>query len=175
MATTEKVEKKDAKAEEEVVVTETGRRERIPLGTPRMKLSISKPMQEYFKRRDEVPRWINDEPGRLEAAEHEDTYRFVLKREFPASFQVGSGQDITQRDGIDSRISRVVGARDSGQPIVAYLMAKPREHYEADQREKTRLIDEKEEAMRQGIDSYGRPGDKEGRYIPTTGIKITHS
>ena len=159
---------------QEEVVEE--RRQRIPLGTPRMKLNISKPMQEYFDGRNEVLRWINDEPGRLEAATHEDSYRFVTKREFPSIFnaEVGDG-DLTERDGIDSRISRVVGTRDSGVPVTAYLMAKPREDYEADMKEKMAVVDRKEEAMKKGVDSYGRPGDTEGRYIPSPGIKITRS
>lgn len=150
------------------------RRERVPLGTPRQKLSISKSMQEYFAERNEVPRWINDDPGRLEAASEEDTYRFVCKTEFPRMYRVQVGQgDITEREGIDSRISRVVGTREGGAPVTAYLMAKPKADYDADQAEKMRLVDERENAMRQGVDAYGRPGDKEGRYIPSPGIKIT--
>jgi hypothetical protein len=160
---------------EKVEVRDGGRRDRVPLGTPRMKLSISKAMQEYFEGRNEVARWINDEPGRLEAASEEDTYRFVTKREFPGTYRVEVGQgDLTAREGIDSRISRVVGTREGGQPVTAYLMAKPKEDYEADQRDKMKLVSDREDAMRQGIDSQGRPGVG-GRYIPSTGIKITHS
>jgi hypothetical protein len=150
----------------------TARRERIPLGTPRMKLNVSKPMLDYFNARGEVLRWINDEPGRLEAATVEDSYRFVTKNEFPDIYKIGQG-DLTEREGIDSRISRVVGTRDSGVPVTAYLMAKPKADYDADQMEKAALIDQKEDAMRRGVDSYGRPGDSEGRYIPSPGIKIT--
>jgi hypothetical protein len=54
-------------------------------------------------------------------------------------------------------------------------MAKPREDYEADQMERAGMINKREDAMRQGVDGYGRPGDSEGRYIPSPGIKITHS
>jgi len=170
------VETVQAEVREEVVVTRdrVARRERVPLGTPRMKLSISQAMQDYFNERNEVPRWINDEPGRLEAASEEDTYRFVTKREFPQTYRAEVGQgDLTAREGIDSRISRVVGTREGGAPVTAFLMAKPKTDWEVDMTEKAEIINAREESMKAGVDSYGRPGDKEGRYIPSPGIKIT--
>src|SRR5208337_332021 len=144
------------------------RKEGASLGVPRLKLSISERTIRYFESRRERPRWINDDPGRLEFAE-EAGYRFVTKGEILDP--IGEGADIAAVEGQDSRVSRVVGTRESLAPTVAYLMAIPEELYQEDQEKQLALIKQREAAMSQGVDEQGAPG-KDGRYIPKQGISI---
>lgn len=144
------------------------RRQRLPLGTARLKLSLSPATKQYFKDRGEIPRWINNEPGRLETATEEDSYRFVLKTELASDpLPVGQGSQLSAREGLGSAVSRVVGIWPDGSPKVAYLMAKPVEDYEEDQQAKADAINRKEQAMRQGLTE-----PVERMYVPSTGIKI---
>lgn len=143
------------------------RRERQPLGTARMKLSLSDKAKQYFRDNQEVPRWINDDPGRLEAASQEDSYRFVEQRELADTLPIGQGVQVSEQKGLGSKVSRIVGTRGDGSPVTAYLMAKPLEDYEEDQRTKRSAIDKKEAAMKKGMTE-----PVENMYIPSTGIKI---
>lgn len=147
---------------------EAQRKVRRPLGVGRQKLSLTKEQQEYFRSRGEVPRWVNDTPGRLEDASEGDSYRFVTKAELSGKGQVGQA---TVPGNASSRMTRVVGSNEDGSPITAYLMAKPIEDYEADMRERVDKIEAKEAEMKEGIDSYGAPG-LDGRYIPQAGISV---
>lgn len=145
------------------------RKNRMPFGIPVQKMELTPEQKQYFAERDEVPHWFNDEPGRLRRAEGED-YRFVTADEIGS---IGQGEDVNRREGLGSKVSMVVGKHDDGSPVTAYLMAIPKEFYDENQMEKLKLVEEKEQSIRQGIDSQGRPGDKEGRYIPRPGISIT--
>lgn len=145
------------------------RRERIPLGSPRMKLGLSAKAQEYFKGRQEVVRWVNDDAGNLHAASVEDSYRFVEESElYGDPSPIGQGNDVSARPGIDSRVSRTVGRKVDGSPLMAYLMAKPLADYEEDREAERRLVDSKEAAMRRGETEF-----VENSYVPSSGIKIT--
>jgi len=134
------------------------RKKRIPLGIPRKKLDF--PVREGY-----VRRIINDVPGRLENAQNAG-YEFVTDPSLK-----GSG-DVKMAEGQDSRVTRVVGSSGDNKPVLGYLMEIPEEWYNEDQEEKMNKIDKMEDGMRQGIDDQGHPGDKEGRYIPSTGISI---
>ena len=167
-------DKKEVKAAEEKVEEKVEssqsrkRRERQPLGTARTKLSLSPRVKAYFLEKQEVPRWINDDAGRLEAASQEDSYRFVERSELSDSpIPVGEGVQVSDRAGLGSKVSRVVGTRGDGSPVTAYLMAKPKEDYDEDMRLKRAAIDKKEAAMKEG-----RTEHVESSYIPATGIKI---
>lgn len=147
------------------------RRQRLPLGTARLKLSLSPAVKQYFKDRGEVPRWINNEPGRLEAAAEEDSYRFVLKTELANDpLPIGQGSQLSAREGLGSAVSRAVGIWPDGSPKLAFLMAKPVEDYEEDQRTKAAALSAKEQSMRQG-----QTEPVERSYVPSTGIKIISS
>ena len=138
------------------------RKKRVPFGVPRMKLKT-----------DQVPgkvrRWINDDVDRLGSA-HEGGYEFV---EHAQSGSAGSA-DITIRDGMDSRVSKVVGTKADGSPLRAYLMEIDEDWYKEDQEAKQSRVDKTEEALRRGTDETGTPG-RDGRYIPREGIKIERS
>lgn len=144
------------------------RRERQPLGTTRTKLSIPPKLRQLFADQQEVPHWINDDPGRLEAATMEDSYRFVDKKELSGvPIPVGEGEAVVDPLALGSKVAVVVGSRRDGSPVTAYLMAKPLEDYEEDMRTKRAAIDQKEAAMKRGMTE-----PVENMYIPATGIKI---
>ncbi|MCF4166341.1 hypothetical protein L2U69_11855 [Zavarzinia compransoris] len=124
------------------------RRERIPLGAPRSKLGAD-------QRGGFVRRWVNDTSGRLEQAQAAG-YSFV-----------GEANAISTDTG--SRQSQVVGTREDGTPMRAYLMETPREFYEEDQALKQREVDKVDEAIKGGSVA-GSPG-VDGRYIPSQGIR----
>lgn len=135
------------------------RRERVPFGKARQKLSV-KNLPE-----DSVGRWVNDRDGHVEEL-LDRGYSFVDKK------GVFVGEEVTDGNAaLDSRVSKVVGRDEAGRPIVAYLMATPKEFYEEDQKAKAVEIDAVDSAIRQGQHSRAA-GDN--RYIPESvgGIKI---
>lgn len=140
---------------ERAAATQAERKKRVPLGVPRTKLTA--PERPGYKRR-----WINDDgKGRLQHARN-GGYTFV---EDP-NLQVGQdgGGDKT-----DSRVSRVVGRRDDGQPLRAYLMEIPSELYKEDQASKQAALDEMDRAIRKG---RLRSDGEEHRYVPDDGRGI---
>lgn len=136
---------------------EKGRRKRVPLGVPRMKLTAQNIPE------DKQARWINDKPGRIADALR-GSYQFLNKD----GIVVGTGYEDENED-IGSRVSRVVGKEDDGTPIIAYLMVIDKDLYEEDQAEKMKQVDMVDEAIKGG-DFLNKPGD--GRYVPEQGISI---
>lgn len=133
---------------------EPSRRKRVPLGVPRLKMNAP-------QRPGYVRRWVNDNPGRLDAAQ-QGGYEFVVGE---------SASEGGATDGMGAKISRIVGTRDGGAPITAYLMETKQEWYEEDQKSKQAIVDETEAALKRGQDSHGQPG-VDGRYVPEGGISI---
>lgn len=130
--------------------TEEGRRQRIPLGTPQLKLSAP-------KRPGFVRRWVNDDGARLQLAQ-DAGYAFA-ESEHPSGSNAEPG----------TRVSRVVGSKEDGSPLKAYLMEQREEWYAEDQATKQAEIDKTEQQIKAGnID--GKSAD--GRYIPPQGIKV---
>ena len=106
---------------------------RRPFGVPRKKLELTGTRPGY------VPRWINDEPGRVDAA------------------KAGGYEHI--RDGRGKPISRVVDRRTG---LLAYAMEIPKEFYDADFALKQKKNDEIDDAiMNRAIADKG--------YRPTVG------
>lgn len=137
----------------------TGRRRRVPLGTPEQKLDVPQAQDDP----DSVYRWVNDSPGRLQKALN-GGYMFV---EDP-TLHVGTGSESGNTEQ-SSRVSRLVGKDAKGNPMLAYLMKIDRVTYDEDQAVKQAAIDETDNAIRQG--QYNeKSGD--GRYIPKEGINI---
>lgn len=122
-----------------------GRAERIPLGRHRQKLlSSSRP---GFMRR-----WINDKNARILQAQ-QGGWSFVRK----------DGSTAATSDPGDG-ISQIVGNKEGGEPMRAFLMEIRKEWWDADQAEKQNKIDETETQIRRGKDEFGEPG-KDGRYV----------
>jgi len=132
---------------------------RVPFGGFRLKLQLSDADAKSFKDRGMVPRWFNDDPGRIERALG-GGYNFV-KPEHAGSL----GQGALHRDASDSesgvRVSQVV---NRSEPITrAYLMEIKKEFYEADQAAKETVNAQVDEALALG----GQGGsDLEGHYKP---------
>lgn len=129
---------------------------RVPLGAPRLKL-------DFPQVTDKVRRVLNDVDSRLDDALN-GGYNFVDRVENLSTSDVIPGNTDT-----GSRTSKIVGVKDDGSPLRAYLMEIDRETYEADQAAKADRIKEVEDTIRSGnID--GKASD--GRYIPTEGIRM---
>jgi hypothetical protein len=113
----------------------TSRRRRASVGGAALKLGA--PARPGFQRR-----WFNDDKNRIADA-GELAYDHVSE---------GSAQ----ASGTDSRVSRLVGTKASGEPLRAYLMETPIELYAegvAEREAQNRLVDE---AIVAGRDSTGQ-------------------
>lgn len=140
------------------------RKERVPLGTMRQKGSIAN------RSPDKVYRWINDVPGRIEAAKL-GGYEHVYEGEVGS---VGDGNDLSQGTSVGTAVNRALStANPDGSPMRRYLMQIDKDLYDSDQQAKVRDIQETEAALKRGQDIKGAPG-VDGRYIPREGISIRH-
>ena len=121
--------------------TEDLSREFIPMDAPWQRLS-----------HPDIPgyhcHWFNDTPGRIARATNAG-YQFVTQEEAP--FIGDRDNDPSQKESIDSRVSQVVGSRDNGNAITAYLMKIPQKLYDHQQRgREARELEKLAGAMREG-------------------------
>lgn len=119
------------------------------IGGNSAKLNRPEYQREGYKRR-----WFNYEQGRLDAAYNND-YDFVLN---------SKGEKIKER----------VWSKEDGSDLYAYLMEKPVDWYEEDQRKKQSIVDQKEKAIKEG----NTPGTEDAmtgvtQYQPKEGINIS--
>jgi hypothetical protein len=129
-------------------------RQRVPLGGQNTKLQLSELDRKRFEERKMVPRWINDQNGRVQAAEA-GGYSFVKPEH---CYSIGGDSNV---EGDISKVSKVVSR--SGDKVVAYLMEIPLKFYNEDQKakhEQTLKIDEALQATNQGGQTI------EGGYTP---------
>ena len=131
------------------------RKKRVPLGVPRLKLSVT-------ERKGYQRRWVNDVGDRLLQAQ-EGGYEFVTKNDAEFTEPDAGNQNVSVND----KISKVVGTDGTK----AYLMEIPLAMYNSDQIAKAKRIDEVENGLKHGDDAHGRTGS-DGRYVPREGIKI---
>lgn len=122
-----------------------GRAERIPLGSHRQKLTTD-------QRPGFVRRWINDRGGRILQAQ-QGGWHFVAKNGAKA-----------QTSDAGEGISQIVGTKEGGEPLRAYLMEIREDWYKEDQAAKQKRTDEIESQIRRGKDEHGEVG-KDGRYM----------
>jgi hypothetical protein len=127
------------------------RTERTILGG--MKQKLNAPERKGFHRR-----WFNDNGTRIHDAQSAG-YEFVT-----------DDQGKTTSDSTSTRIMQVVGTKEDGSPLHAYLMEKPQKFYDQDQAIKQKEVDVVDDAIRKG-GIAGKPG-QDGRYIPQQGINI---
>lgn len=136
-------------------VARAARTERVPLGVPRTKLSA--PKRHGYQRR-----WVNDDgKGRLQNAKA-GGYTFVEDPDLRVGEDDGASKS-------DSRVSRIVGRRDDGKPLRAFLMEIPSELFKQDQASKQAALDEMDRAIRKG---RVRSDGEEHRYVPEQGRAI---
>lgn len=136
------------------------RKERVPLGVPRRRLSFADkdPGYEY--------RVIHNRPGkpnRVKDAE-EAGYEFVLKEDD----ETMGDEDASRASDMDRRITHVVGADDSNRPLIGYLMRIKKKWYDEDQAKKQGNVDAIERAIMEGKGVMGSQ-DVEKRYTPKSG------
>lgn len=125
-----------------------GRAERVPLGAPQLKLATTK-IPGF------VSRWINDKGSRIQQA-LQGGYFFVEK-----------GDTVAKTTDLgDSCISQIVGTKESGAPMSAYLMKIPEKWHREDQAAKKERRDEIVAQIERGMDEKGGPG-QDGRYLPS--------
>lgn len=130
-----------------------GRAKRVPLGVPSPKLAAS-------QRPGYVRRWINDSGSRLELAQQAG-YGFVTQDMKAATTDQGSA------------FSQVVGTKEGGGSLRAYLMEIREEWYAEDQNAKQASVDATEQLIKRG-ELVGKVG-QEGVYVPQRGIRITRT
>lgn len=143
---------KDVEKAQEVVRVEGDRpqrKQRIPFGVPRTKLSVSAGIPGYHLH------WINDVSGRIYGAQ-EGGYEYVAPKEVGA-------------EGNETQVKRLVGTNEDGSPMFAYLMKIRQEWYEEDKAESQKVNDEIERAIKGGKLNE-QSGDN--RYVPREGISI---
>lgn len=137
----------------------TARHERVPLTGLRQKLHVS----DKYKEPGYVYRWFNDHQSKLFDAERA-WWSFVDD----PNVEVGEGED--QKDKLSTKVRRIVGTRENGKPIYAYLMKIQKKIYQEDVDAREKHLDEIDRSIRRGEGPGGAPGE-DGKYIPPQGIK----
>ena len=123
---------------------EKGKVERVPFGGTRYKLQLSDADNEGFKRRRMVPRWFNDQDGRIQRA-LSGGYKFV-KPEYATSLGSGAIHEGSTDPG--SRVSKIVS---KGEPVIrAYLMEISKKFWTEDQATKQKVVDKIDEDIARG-------------------------
>lgn len=115
-----------------------------------------------------VYRWVNDEPGRVHAKTVEDDWDFVDSKPITS----GSAEGADKNSGLGTRIERIVGQTDGGQPLKAFLMRKPVEFHDADKMREQRDIDERVAGIKRGQAPTQAGDNGKYAYVPTGGIKL---
>lgn len=118
-------------------------RVRKPLGRHRTKLDNSE--RAGFHRH-----WFNDDKGRIQDA-LDAGYKHV-------------------NDEMGKPMSKIVGAKSEGGPLLAYRMEIPIEWWQQDQDEKVVARRKRQEEMKRGVTGSGAPG-QDGRYQPVDAAK----
>jgi hypothetical protein len=111
--------------------------------------------------------WLADRPGRVEELTKYDDYDFVTDDE---------AEKDGRNTGLGKRIERHAGVDQFGNPLRHFLVRKPREYHEADQREKREARAKMMAAIKRGK-TPGETGDPihtDGSYVPESGIRIGH-
>jgi len=151
-----------SKKETRDTVREEGRVARVPMGSHRYKLQLSDADEKRFKKRGMVPRWINDQDGRIARAES-GGYTFV---ESQHAKSLGQGAIHQGNSDEGSKVSKIVSR---GEPIIrAYLMEISKEYYDEDQASKEEVNARVDESLARG----GAGGAVENQYGP--GVTYSH-
>ena len=130
------------------------RRKRQSHGMARYRLSVPQEVPGHYIR------WCNDDGREVE-------WRLQSDYEFVAPAEVGL-TDVTE-----SRVKRLVGVKENGDPLFAYLMKIRSEWRAEDEREEAEMQARIEQQIKGGV--IANPGeDVSTRYIPKGGISLKH-
>jgi len=125
---------------------------RVPFGGPQLNLQLSPVDRQGFVDRGMVPRWFNDQHGRVERATAAG-YTFVKQAQVP-----GLGQNLD----VGEKVKKVVSKGDK--VIYAILMETTQEFYAEDQASKEKTNALVDEALALGGKNVS---DLENEYKPT--------
>lgn len=92
-----------------------------------------------------VYRFINDSPARLFNKTKQDDWDIVSN----------TGDVIEDTADAGNAVSRVVGTKPDGSPLVAYLCRKPKKFYEEDAARSQEQLDKQLAELRRGNDRHG--------------------
>lgn len=153
---------KEVKKETRKQTQKEGKRPRVPFSALRLKLQLSEEDMAGFKKRNMVPRWFNDQDGRIQRALGAG-WKFVDPEN-----AVSLGQGALHQGNTDegTRVSKIVSR---GEPVIrAYLMEIWKKYYEEDKATKAKHLEKVDEAL-----SAGKAGgaDVENQY----GEGVTYS
>lgn len=123
------------------------RSSRRPFGAMAQKLAY--PPRAGFHRH-----WFNDNPGRIDFAVEEAGYKHVVDAK--------TGKDVC----------RVVGTREGGAPITAFLLEIPEEWFNDDMARYEQEADSRDDAIRRGQVIAKRPEDQSKFYPSAQGRNI---
>lgn len=109
-------------------------------------------------------RWINDTSGRIEALTVRDDWDIVRD---PNVKEDGKSEG--------AQVRQLVGSKQDGTPLYAYLCKKPIDWFKEDRAKKMRVVDELEAALKRGVsnDPKALSADNSTAYVPKDGISLT--
>lgn len=109
-------------------------------------------------------RWINDSAGRIDALTKRDDWDIVVDPEI---------KEDSKSEGAPVR--ELVGAKQDGTPLYAYLCRKPLEWHREDRAKKLREVNKLEADLKRGQlkDAGALSADNPSAYIPGDGISLT--
>ena len=141
---------------------EKGKVARVPFGGVRYKMQLSDADTKAFKDKGMIPRWFNDQDGRIKRAQGAG-YTFVKPEQ---ATSLGSGAIHAGNSDEGSQVSLVVS---KGDPIIrAYLMEIKKKYYDADQVLKEERNQNTDMAINIGADG----GADSNQYGP--GVTFSH-
>lgn len=135
----------------EGVETQERTAKRTPLGVARRKLSLGAQFPGY------KCRWINDSGDRVLQAQ-QGGYEHITKEDLEKQ-GIAVGDESTVGTDLGTLVSKVVGTKEDGSPLRAYLMKIRKDWHEEDQLEKQKDIDEVDRALREGAQYRKDIGD----------------
>ncbi len=134
-------------------------RSRVPFSGFVKKLDVLIPDDSELKT-DFYLRWFNDTPGRIAAAQRAG-YDFVSQKEV----QLNDGVVQLNAD-LGEKVTALVGAKENGQPLLAYLMKLPLQFRKEDEARYEAQLAEVDDVIKRGM--YGRAAEaRNARGEPT--------
>lgn len=108
-------------------------------------------------------RWVNDTNGRIEAFTKRDDWDIVTD---PSIKEDGKNEG--------AQVRQLVGSKQDGSPLYAYLLQKPIEFHREDRAKKLAKLDRDDEAMKRGhvASPDALSANDPNAYIPSDGISM---
>ena len=135
------------------------RMNREDFGDSNLRMTAPRAIKQWAAKNNKVLRFVNDDKARISQLVGQD-WDFV-------KYEEGQIEESVQEMG--SGYSIVVGNKENGEPLKAYLMAKEKDWYQDDQKMKQQAVDEVDEEIRGGklvnVEQSYQPKDGSGRTV----------